>query len=146
MGFTLEDFKRYIASRITPKAATLPRWWVESAILALKPVTIHSLLGCGHRRARQAWGPQRYSRATVEPKGSMPILTPSTGAVPHQANTFDVSLIVPVFAGMTFTIGAIQVFESSLTVQNIQALIGRDVLTNCLLVYDGRNDIFSLAF
>jgi hypothetical protein len=53
--------------------------------------------------------------------------------------------MIPV-AGLTFTVGALQVFESSLNIQGIQALIGRDVLANCLFVYDGRSKIFSLAF
>ena len=38
------------------------------------------------------------------------------------------------------------VFESGLNGQGIQALIGRDDLSNSLLVYDGRADLFSLAF
>jgi len=38
------------------------------------------------------------------------------------------------------------VFESGLNVQGIQALIGRDDLSDSLLVYDGRADLFSLAF
>jgi hypothetical protein len=67
----------------------------------------------------------------------MQILTPSTGATPHQTNTFDVSIIVPV-AGLSFTLGALQVFESALSVQGIQALIsvlarGRRLLLLILL-------------
>jgi hypothetical protein len=75
----------------------------------------------------------------------MSILTPSTGSSPHPANTFDVGIVIPV-ATHTFTIPAMQVFESSLNIQGIQALIGRDILNNCLFVYDGRANIFSLAF
>ncbi len=82
----------------------------------------------------------------LSPTGSMPIVTPSTGPTPVQVNTFDVGIAIPIISGQTFTLGAVQVFESSLNVQGIQALIGRDVLTNCLFVYDGRAKIFSLAF
>jgi len=83
----------------------------------------------------------------LQPTGSIPILTPSTGATPTQVNTYDVSLTVPLGTpGSSFLLGAIQVFESSLNVQGFQALIGRDVLKNCLFVYDGRNSLFSLAF
>lgn len=82
----------------------------------------------------------------ITPTGSMPILTPSTGPNPVQVNTFDVGIVIPIFSGQTFSLGAVQVFESSLSVQGIQALIGRDILKNGLLVYDGRNNIFSLAF
>jgi hypothetical protein len=81
----------------------------------------------------------------LQPTGSMLILTPSTGSSPHPANTFDVSIIIPV-ANLTFTVPAMQVFESSLNIQGFQVLIGRDILSNCLFVYDGRANIFSLAF
>jgi predicted aspartyl protease len=83
----------------------------------------------------------------VQPTGSMAILTPSTGATPAQANTYDVALVIPLGAsGMTFTIPAIQIFEAALSIQGIKALIGRDVLSNSLLVYDGRSNLFSFAF
>jgi hypothetical protein len=81
----------------------------------------------------------------LQPTGSMSILTPSTGSTPHPANTFDVSIVIPI-SSLTFTVPAMQVFESSLNVQGIQALVGRDILSNCLFVYDGRANIFSLAF
>jgi predicted aspartyl protease len=81
----------------------------------------------------------------LSPTGSISVLTPSTGSIPIQASTFDVSIVIPIFSGQTFTLPAVQVFESSLSVQGIQALIGRDILKNALLVYDGRNSIFSLA-
>lgn len=83
----------------------------------------------------------------LQATGSMPILTPSTGSTPAQADTYDVSLIIPLGpSGMSFTIPALQIFESTLSVQGIKALIGRDVLSNALLVYDGRSNLFSLAF
>lgn len=107
------------------------------------PCSIQGLVDTG--ASTTAIDPSIIQNLGLQPTGSMPILTPSTGPTPHQANTFDVSLIFPV-ANMTFTIGAIQVFESALSVQGIQALIGRDVLSYCLLVYDGRAKTFSLAF
>jgi hypothetical protein len=72
---------------------------------------------------------------------------PSTGSTPAQVNTYDVGIIIPLATvGQNHVIGALQVFESSLTVQGIQALIGRDILAGSLLVYDGRASIFSFAF
>jgi hypothetical protein len=47
---------------------------------------------------------------------------------------------------LSHVIGALQIIESTLTMQGIQALIGRDVLANALFVYDGRANLFSLAF
>jgi hypothetical protein len=45
-----------------------------------------------------------------------------------------------------FILPAVSVLESALKVQGIDALIGRDVLQYCLLVYDGRASTISMAF
>ena len=63
----------------------------------------------------------------------------------HSANTYDVSLML-LHPKLTLTLGNVPVGESQLSVQGIQALIGRDVLQNCLFVYDGQSGLFSLAF
>ncbi len=44
------------------------------------------------------------------------------------------------------TMGEMPVIESQLSMQGIQALIGRDVLRQCLFVYNGEEDQFMLAF
>jgi predicted aspartyl protease len=108
-----------------------------------QPILIRGLVDTG--ASTTAIDPAVINGLQIQPTGSMSVLTPSTGATPHQANTFDVSVTIPV-AGVTFALGALQVFEAALNVQGIQALIGRDVLANCLFVYDGRAKIFSLAF
>jgi predicted aspartyl protease len=107
------------------------------------PVLIQGLIDTG--ASATAIDPSIIQGLKLQQTGSLPIHTPSTGHVPHQASTYDVCITIP-FDGVTFTLGALQVFESSLSVQGIQALIGRDVLANCLFVYDGRANIFSIAF
>jgi predicted aspartyl protease len=109
-----------------------------------QPVLVHGLVDTG--ASATAVDPNVILSLGLQPTGSMPILTPSTGSTPHQVNTFDVGIIIPLNGLMTFSINAFQVFESSLSVQGIQALIGRDLLANCLFVYDGRSNIFTLAF
>ena len=84
----------------------------------------------------------------LQPTGSMLVLTPSTGPMPVQVNTFDVGIVIPIQTS-SFVLQALQIFErkkEALSFQGIQALIGRDVLSNSLLVYHGRSNIFSLAF
>jgi hypothetical protein len=75
----------------------------------------------------------------------MPIRTPSTGIQPHIASQYDVSLIL-LHPMLTYTISAVPVIGSMLAIQGIQALIGRDVLANCLFIYDGRSGLFTWAF
>ena len=58
---------------------------------------------------------------------------------------FDVSVVF-LHPKMSLTLHTVPVAASSLALQGIQALIGRDVLTNCLLVYDGQKGNFALAF
>ena len=109
-----------------------------------QPIGVRGLIDTG--ASMTAVDPSIITALGLQPTGAQPILTPSTGATPHSANTFDVSITIPIIGAQTWTLGALQVFESALNVQGIQALIGRDVLANSLLIYDGRFGIFSLAF
>jgi hypothetical protein len=60
-------------------------------------------------------------------------------------NQYDVSLIL-LHPNLTLSWGAVPVVESQLMVQGIHCLLGRDVLSNCLLVYDGVAGTFVFAF
>jgi hypothetical protein len=78
--------------------------------------------------------------------GTVPLHTPSTkSGVPHVANQFDISLIL-VHPMLTRTWVALPVIESELAHQGIQALIGRDILSFCLMTYDGQAGSFALGF
>jgi hypothetical protein len=78
--------------------------------------------------------------------GTTPLHTPSTtSGTPHVANQYDVSITL-VHPLITRTFRAMPVIESHLAHQGIQALIGRDVLSLCLLTYDGVGQTFSLCF
>ena len=81
----------------------------------------------------------------LTPTGTVSIATPSTGNQPHYCDQYDVSitLLHPIFQ---YTFLIVPVIEANLSAQGIQALIGRDVLKNCLFVYDGTAGIFTLAF
>lgn len=73
------------------------------------------------------------------------IHTPSTGDRPHACNQYDVCLVL-VHPERQVEFGEMPVIDSSLQIQGIQALIGRDVLSHCLFVYDGKDDRFIFAF
>lgn len=75
--------------------------------------------------------------------------TPSTGAQPHIANQYDVSIVIP---GPTQTHPAyymhtLAVVDAHLfAAQGFHALIGRDVLQHCLFSYNGETHLFTLAY
>ncbi|HEX4795519.1 MAG TPA: hypothetical protein VH370_17135 [Humisphaera sp.] len=81
----------------------------------------------------------------LSPTGVVPILTPSTGNLPHFCNQFDVSLTL-LHADHRLHFDTVAVMESNLAAQGIHALIGRDILGKCLFVYDGQAGTFTLAF
>lgn len=85
------------------------------------------------------------SARTPAPTGIASILTPSTGQQAHHANLYDVSLML-VHPQLILTQPNVPVAEAQLAIQGIQALVGRDILKSCLLVYDGQASAFTLAF
>jgi hypothetical protein len=103
----------------------------QAGLAVPAPALIRGLFDTG--ASTTATDPTVIQGLGIKPTGSMQIVTPSTGVTPVQVNTFDVGIIIPLgTAGQNHVISALQVFESSLTVQGIQALIGRDVLINSL--------------
>jgi hypothetical protein len=84
----------------------------------------------------------------INPTGKMPIHTPSTsGQYPHEANQFDVFIVIAVGPALqAFASGTIPVIEAELEHQGYKALIGRDILSKCLMVFEGRGAFLTLAF
>jgi hypothetical protein len=79
--------------------------------------------------------------------GSVSLRTPSTGSQPHDFDQYDVGLAIPGPPdAQPLYRGTVPVVAANLTVQGIQALIGRDVLSSCVLVYNGSTNLFTLAF
>lgn len=92
--------------------------------------------------------PSVFQALGLTPTEIAEMTTPSTGASPSQHNLYDVSLWIP-GAGpqhQPLVLRTLEVSESALAPMGIQALIGRDILESCLLVYNGSSRIFSLAF
>ena len=86
----------------------------------------------------------------VQPLGLTPIgvtqvHTPSTQGNVHGCSVYDASLVIRTPVG-NLSIGTLPVIEATLSVQGFEVLIGRDVLTKCMLVYDGPMNRFTLAF
>jgi len=111
------------------------------------PILIKGLVDTG--ASGTCVDPAHIQQLGLTPTGTVPVLTPSTGATPHSANQYDVSIFIP---GATqnhpvFSLQNVAVLESHLTAgQGIDALIGRDILAHCLLNYDGASGLFTIAY
>lgn len=76
------------------------------------------------------------------------MLTPSTRDGPVQADEYDCGIIIYASTSENpYMIRNIPVVEAPLFErQGFHALIGRDVLKNCVLIYDGERGVYTLAF
>jgi hypothetical protein len=93
--------------------------------------------------------PSALAKLGLEPTGSVSVHTPSTGATPHSAAQYDVSLLIPgpTVDSPMLRVDTMPVITAELTSQQgIDALIGRDVLHTCLLVYNGSMALFTIAY
>lgn len=78
------------------------------------------------------------------PVGSIDIVTPSTRDSSHCADLYDVSLALS-HLGEGILFPSIRVIEFPGS-DEVQALIGRDVLAHCHFTYDGPGGRFTLGF
>lgn len=109
------------------------------------PQTVQALLDTG--ASGTCIDPTVLQALSLQPTGSTQVLTPSSGPSGATKNQYDVGLLIPGGTNQPPLIKTtIPVIESDLKVQGIQALIGRDVLSECVLIYNGRAGFFTLAF
>jgi hypothetical protein len=91
--------------------------------------------------------PSVLAGLNLTPTGSVTMNTPSTGAMVHLADQFDVALVIPPPSGAPLIFPTIPVVSSELlAAQGFHALIGRDILDRCLFAYNGDSRLFTLAF
>jgi Aspartyl protease len=92
--------------------------------------------------------PSVLQALNLTPTGTTLIHTPSSGNVPEPADQYDVALLIPGArpGDQPLLLPTIPVVASQLSLQGIQALIGRDILADCVLVYNGNMNQFTLAF
>jgi hypothetical protein len=75
------------------------------------------------------------------------MITPSTGTTPHMADQYDVSLIIPGPTGMPLHLPTLGVSCTHLLLaQGFHALIGRDVLAQCVVTYNGTQAWLTVAY
>jgi hypothetical protein len=88
--------------------------------------------------------PSVLATLKLSPTGSVSVNTPSTGLTPHTADQYDIGLAIP--NGIPLILRTIPVVASELLPQGFHALLGRDILEQCLFVYNGKDGFFTLAF
>ncbi len=90
--------------------------------------------------------PMIFEALQLQPTGKTPMLTPSTGSTPVDADTYDVAIFIPNKAG-GLAIHNMPVTASHLFIgQGFHALAGRDILQRCVLNYNGSLGLFTLAY
>lgn len=83
----------------------------------------------------------------LTPTGSVPVNTPTTGATPLNRDQYDISLQIPHPQLYPLLRNTIAVVEAELfLIQGFHVLIGRDVLGDCVLVYHGDAEFYSLSY
>jgi hypothetical protein len=88
-----------------------------------------------------------FNALGLQPTGVVPMLTPSTGLTPKNAETYDVGIMIPNGQEYPLIIPTLAVSASELYAsQGFHALIGRDILSQCILIYNGKVPIFTLSY
>jgi hypothetical protein len=108
-----------------------------------QPVTIVGLVDTG--AGCTAIDRNIAQRLALEPRGVTKIHTPSTGSDYEDRNLFDASLVIGEGYAKPLVV-TLPVIESDFASQGFLALIGRDILDKCFLMYDGSTSMFTLFF
>jgi len=92
--------------------------------------------------------PGRLKSLAIPPSGVAHVQSPTTGATPTTANQYDVDIAVVLDAanGRFHYVDTLPVIESHLAAQGIDGLLGRDVLSQGLLIFNGTAKTFTLSF
>ena len=119
---------------------------LEKASLEIPaPIMVRALVDTG--ASCTCLDPAAIRKLELAPSGTVSLHTPSTGSKPHVCNQFDVAVgIVMDDNRVHLSSLIIPVIESDLNVLGFQALLGRDVLDQGILVYNGHHRLLTLAF
>lgn len=85
----------------------------------------------------------------LQPTGTVPVHTPSTGNVPVSQQVYDVGLILPgqgATGAQVHYVANLPIIGSNFSAQGIDGLLGRDVLKHCRMTYSGSDGLVLLSF
>jgi hypothetical protein len=121
------------------------RQYLESAKLTPPtPILVNALIDTG--ASHTAVDPSVMAALNLSPRRIVHSITPSTGATPHKAYTYDVGIHVPIGGPVMHSQIAWEVTALDLKHQGFEMLFGRDLLSDALLIFDGKAGNFTLAF
>lgn len=128
-------------------AVTAPRAnaQVASGIEVPQPISVVGLVDTG----ASSTGIDRtvVERLRLEPTGEMSVLTPSTGDNPTNVEQYDISVLIYSAADeIPMSVPILAVAEIDIKNQGFDMLIGRDILSSCVLVYNDTTGLYTLAF
>jgi hypothetical protein len=93
--------------------------------------------------------PSVLEKLSLTPTGQTLIKTPSTGNNPVSCDQYDVSIFVPPASQsqIPLFIGTLPVVCTELLAsQGFHVLVGRDVLAQCIFIYNGSMNWFTLSY
>jgi hypothetical protein len=107
-------------------------------------IHIQGLLDTG--ASHTAVDPSVLQQLGLTPTGTVLVNTPTTGATPQTIDQYDVALVIPIqdkppLISQTLPVTACELLAG----QGFHALIGRDILSQCVFVYNG-SGFFTLSY
>jgi hypothetical protein len=111
------------------------------------PIRVRALIDTG--ASCTSIDPSVVAGLGLNPTGTAQVHTPSTGNTPHQALQYDVMIGIPGSdqSHPPAIFPTVPVITATLLgTQGFHALFGRDLLDDCVLVYNGSMKFFTLAW
>lgn len=119
----------------------------SASIVIPNRVPVHALVDTG--ASATCVDPSVLQALNLTPTGSTMVKTPLTGNQPVPCDQYDVSLVVPPASTqqLPLYIGTLPVICTELLIsQGFHVLVGRDVLSQCVLIYNGDMNMFTLSY
>lgn len=88
-----------------------------------------------------------FKKAGLQPKRTISIITPSTGKTPANRDVYDLGLLVAGHQNMQpHFINSVHFTETDFSAQNIDGLLGMDILQHCHISFSGLKGTCFLSF
>jgi hypothetical protein len=109
------------------------------------PVPIRALVDTG--ASCTCVDPSVLAALNLTPTGQAFLNTASSGQTPHSADVYDIAFAIPTGDRVPLFLRNVPVVATELLdAQGFHALVGRDILEHCVLIYNGDIGFFTLAF